>query len=585
MKKPVFAQKETDKATRFFSKVSRQPLVKPDEYFVDYTVRSSPLKVKVKNKTVKIYRKNKKIFQFTNNKLSDVAISINPQSTFVAIYGNLMNTDISHLYLFDVSLKKIVYKTHKAFLTFEWHKGKLLIAGREAVNFTEVYGIGHINELSLQNLQETEVYQSQDKVILYLQKHKQQLYINELKTQFNSYFLLSDDYQKQQVLDLHHKSKQMLISTKNQMWRIKHTFRKPFGELQKIDFNQDQVLKNINFKGWVTLDESSDNSSEIFILSQMNTQGEIRIISLNQNGTIKDLYQLPTGTTIDSMYYNHGYFQVSYSHLAKSGKILVNCRTGLTSHKIVKITKQLNGLTVQLKKHGNSWIYLYQIGSEPLNNRPTLIYTYGGFGVEPGVNLKDYYAFLKEGGIIAEVCPRGGIQEVFRYRWNTSRGHKEKTINDVIKATKYLLERGIAQSGHIGLTGASNGGFVVGAVINKAPHLYRAVLSEVGVMDLANYENYTGGDVWSCEYGTTQSKLKKLSPVENIKYKQYPAIYVVSGQYDTRVAPIHQIKYTKALKAHGHKVLFQSFPEGHSIYSRILAQNTVKFFTHFLLNN
>jgi prolyl oligopeptidase PreP (S9A serine peptidase family) len=276
---------------------------------------------------------------------------------------------------------------------------------------------------------------------------------------------------------------------------------------------------------------------------------------------------------------------VPYQSLATQGEVLIQAKTGKISLRQDKPITELKGLTVQLKKYKNSWIYLYRLGPQKTSPCPTLIYTYGGFGVEPGVALKDYYSFLKQGGVVAEICPRGGLHEVFRYRWNTSRGHKEKTIQDVIAATKYLIAKKIAQPEQIGLTGASNGGFVVGAVINQAPHLYQAVLTEVGVMDLVNYSKYTGGDVWSCEYGTNKSKLKKLSPLNNISNKPYPAIYVVSGQYDTRVAPVHQIKYAQALKKQGHQVYFQSFPEGHGISSKKLSHNTVKFFTHFLLKD
>jgi predicted esterase len=580
-----FTKKESARAMKFFSKFPQQPAVCSPIHEDNYTIKSAPIRVKVVNRTIKIYRNNRKIFQFTNSKLSELYVSIHPQNNFVAFAGSFMQTDISHLYLVDVRQKKIVYKNTKAFQTFEWHKNKLLIAGRAAQDFTQAYGPGVITEVDLGTITERDVYASPEGVIVYLSKFKQQLYINELKTQFDSYYLLSDEYEKSQILDLHHQGRQSLFTTKNYAWRIKHTSRNPFGKLQRIDFQEHKITKTINFKGWVNLNYVSDALTDTFVLAQMNTKGEIRVISLNQNGTVKGTHILPLGTAIENMNYHQGRFYVYYECLGQEGKLTVQAQSGRITQTSEPENKKLSELTVTLKKYKNSWIYIYQLGDQPLVKRPTLIYTYGGFGVEPGFNVKEYYGFLKKGGVIAEVCPRGGIQEVFRYRWNSSRGHKEKTIKDVISATKYLIQSGISQKGQIGLTGASNGGFVVGAVLNRAPSLYQAVLSEVGVMDLANYEQYTGGDVWSCEYGTTKSKLKKLSPVENIKDKQYPVVYVVSGQYDTRVAPIHQIKYTKALKAHGHQVLFQSFPEGHSIQSRTLTQNTVKFFTYFLISD
>ena len=107
---------------------------------------------------------------------------------------------------------------------------------------------------------------------------------------------------------------------------------------------------------------------------------------------------------------------------------------------------------------------------------------------------------------------------------------------------------------HLGLTGRSNGGLLVGAVINQRPDLFGASVPEVGVMDMLRFHLFTIGWNWQADYGkvTVEEEFKALyaySPLHNIKAGvEYPPTMVVTADHDDRVVPAHSFKYAAMLQ-------------------------------------
>ena len=56
------------------------------------------------------------------------------------------------------------------------------------------------------------------------------------------------------------------------------------------------------------------------------------------------------------------------------------------------------------------------------------------------------------------------------------------------------------------IRGGSNGGTLVGAVINQKPNLFRVAFPEVGVKDMLRYEEFMLGWAWAVEYGSVKIK-------------------------------------------------------------------------------
>jgi prolyl oligopeptidase len=104
------------------------------------------------------------------------------------------------------------------------------------------------------------------------------------------------------------------------------------------------------------------------------------------------------------------------------------------------------------------------------------------------------------------------------------------------------------------IEGRSNGGLLIGAVLNQRPHLAAVALPGVGVMDMLRYHTFTVGAAWASDFGTSEDPagfryLRAYSPLHNIREGvRYPAVLITTGDHDDRVFPAHSFKYAAALQ-------------------------------------
>jgi len=128
-------------------------------------------------------------------------------------------------------------------------------------------------------------------------------------------------------------------------------------------------------------------------------------------------------------------------------------------------------------------------------------------------------------------------------------------FDDFIGAAEYLIAEGFTTKDKLAVQGGSNGGLLVGAVVNQRPDLFAAALPAVGVMDMLRFDRWTAGRYWVDDYGYPSKeadfrKLHAYSPYHNIaEGKDYPAILVTTADTDDRVVPGHSFKYAAALQA------------------------------------
>lgn len=132
---------------------------------------------------------------------------------------------------------------------------------------------------------------------------------------------------------------------------------------------------------------------------------------------------------------------------------------------------------------------------------------------------------------------------------------KQNVFDDFIAAGEYLKAEGIATPGDLAIQGESNGGLLVGAVVNQRPDLFAAALPGVGAMDLLRFHRFTGGGFWQQGFGNPETEadvrnLLSFSPYHNIGEGQtYPAVLMTTADTDDRVVPGHSLKYAAALQA------------------------------------
>lgn len=187
---------------------------------------------------------------------------------------------------------------------------------------------------------------------------------------------------------------------------------------------------------------------------------------------------------------------------------------------------------------------------------PTLLYGYGGFDIAltPGYSAVRM-AWLRSGGVFALANIRGGGE--FGPAWYEAGrlAGKQNSFDDFIAAGEFLLRERIVAKGGLAIQGGSNGGMMVGAVINQRPDLFAAANPDVGVMDMLRFDRFTQGRFWTDDYGSPAREadwrvLRAYSPYHNIRAQaDYPAILVTTADTDDRVVPAHSFKYVAALQA------------------------------------
>ncbi|MEG3179812.1 prolyl oligopeptidase family serine peptidase [Sphingomonas sp. LT1P40] len=187
---------------------------------------------------------------------------------------------------------------------------------------------------------------------------------------------------------------------------------------------------------------------------------------------------------------------------------------------------------------------------------PTLLYAYGGFNVTQLPSFStSRLAWVEQGGVFVLANIRGGGEYGKAWHDGGRLLNKQNVFDDFIAAGEYLKAQGITSKDGLAIQGGSNGGLLVGAVVNQRPDLFAAGLPAVGVMDMLRFDKFTAGRYWTNDYGVPAKEadfknLYKYSPYHNIQAgKTYPAILATTADTDDRVVPGHTFKYTAALQA------------------------------------
>ena len=203
---------------------------------------------------------------------------------------------------------------------------------------------------------------------------------------------------------------------------------------------------------------------------------------------------------------------------------------------------------------------IYRKGLKRDGKRPVFLYGYGGFNISmtPGFSYsRTPFAMLDMGGICAYTNLRGGGEYGEKWHEAGTKLQKQNVFDDFIAAAEYLISEGYTCPAKLACNGGSNGGLLVGAVVNQRPDLWAAAVPQVGVMDMLRYQYFTIGWNWAHDYGRSDDSpemfryLKAYSPLHNISNDgtRYPAIMVTTGDHDDRVVPAHSFKYAATLQA------------------------------------
>ena len=187
---------------------------------------------------------------------------------------------------------------------------------------------------------------------------------------------------------------------------------------------------------------------------------------------------------------------------------------------------------------------------------PTLLTGYGGFNnsLTPAFSALAT-TWLESGGVFALANVRGGGEFGEAWRRAGMLESKQNVFDDFIAAAEHLIEAGYTSSAQLAIRGGSNGGLLVGAVSNQRPDLFGAVVCTYPLLDMVRYHQFLVASFWVPEYGSSDDReqfayIHAYSPYHNvIDGGDYPATLYLSGDGDTRVAPLHARKMTALMQA------------------------------------
>lgn len=200
---------------------------------------------------------------------------------------------------------------------------------------------------------------------------------------------------------------------------------------------------------------------------------------------------------------------------------------------------------------------VYRKGFQRDGSAAMLQYGYGSYGasMDPGFNI-GIISLLDRGMVYALAHIRGG-QEMGRGWYEDGKMfNKIHSFTDFIDVTRWLVDNKYANRKRVAAMGGSAGGLLMGAITNMAPDDYRVIVSQVPFVDVVTTMLDPTIPLTTNEYdewGNPENKasydyMLSYSPYDNLKKRDYPAIFVGTGLWDSQVQYWEPAKYVARLR-------------------------------------
>jgi oligopeptidase B len=213
---------------------------------------------------------------------------------------------------------------------------------------------------------------------------------------------------------------------------------------------------------------------------------------------------------------------------------------------------------------------VYRKGMRRPKGNPTLIVGYGAYGFSLRASFSHSpFTLLDRGFVYAIAHVRGGHEKGERWYAEGRMLNKRNTFTDFIAVTETLIAKGYADSRAIFAQGGSAGGLLMGTIANLRPDLYAGIVAEVPFVDIVTTMSDASAPLTTLEYDEWGNPavereydyMLSYSPYNNIARKDYPAMFVTAGFYDSQVSyaePAKWVAKLRATKTDTHDLVFRT---------------------------
>ena len=201
---------------------------------------------------------------------------------------------------------------------------------------------------------------------------------------------------------------------------------------------------------------------------------------------------------------------------------------------------------------------------------PTLLNAYGGFGVSetPSYSGNIGKLWVENGGVFVLANIRGGGE--FGPAWHDAglNVNRERIYDDFAAVGEDLIAKKITSPAKLGIMGGSNGGLLMGVEMEQHPDLWKAVVIQVPLLDMMEFEHIEAGASWVGEYGSVKNVeqrafLASISPYQNLRADgKYPEPLIFTTTKDDRVGPEHARKFAARMEEYGLPFYYDEIIEG-----------------------
>ncbi len=340
-----------------------------------------------------------------------------------------------------------------------------------------------------------------------------------------------------------------------------------FSRIMQTDKNTS-ISSVTTSKNYVLVNTLQDVSSVIYQMKYNDGRWETKPVDLPAYGA---MFVSGSSDKNNDVFINYS------NHLTPSTLYFYNADTG-QSEALKSLPAMFDSSDLKVEQffmtaEDNTPIPYYVIMKKELvydGKNPTILYGYGGFEVSLTPNYSSIVGtnWLEDGGVYVVANIRGGGEYGPAWHQAALKENRHIAFNDFIGVAEDLIAKGITSPQHLGISGGSNGGLLVGTAFTMRPDLFNAVLCAVPLLDMKRYNKLLAGASWMAEYGDPDitdewAYIKTYSPYHNLKSElDYPKVFFTTSTRDDRVHPGHARKMAAKMESMGKDYFYYENIEG-----------------------